>query len=177
MVKYPSTDEATLKGIENRTQFAHDLGGFLMIWGHFEFAVEIRIAELARLTALRGSIVLASLNSGARFAILHSLLAEFGTKAESDAVRAAITFAKRNALIHSSLASEKHFSEFGFYQRRVDNSYKVTLQRYTADEFHERFKKVCELAEKATEAMGITPKKMNSYGQRARFPDVRSRRQ
>ena len=86
-----------------------------------------------------------------------------------------MSYAKRNALIHSVLGSEDDSSEFVFYYRSVDDRYKVTAHTYDHESFHTHVWRFCELADEALIAMGLDERESQTiadfkeYGQKARF--------
>lgn len=170
MVKLPSAPSPPTEGeVERRTQFMHDFAAVLSIWAELEMVIEIKIAQLTGMKALDASIVLGSLQAGARKNILYSLLNERGEKETISKVRAAISFAKRNVLVHSQYASENDYSKFRLYQREVKESYKVTSHDFTAETFHQHFLKFRELHHEADAALGVSDKQIAEYGRAARF--------
>lgn len=174
MVKIPSMPENFDPAhVERRTQFMHDLAALLSVWAELEMAIEFRIAKLVGMNPLDASIVLGSLQAGGKQNILYSLLAERGLTDERAAIKAAVSFAKRNVLVHSQFGSEDDFSLFRLFKREVKDSYKVIRHDYTAETFNDHFMTFRELVADALAAMKVTPDDIVEYGRAARFEGLK----
>lgn len=177
MVKIPSLNERTSDpiAIERRTQFLHDTGVLVHMWNRVELFVELAIWRITGLSPLHCSIMLGSLQHRAKISILYSLLREDGKNAAISKLKAAMSYAKRNALIHSAVASEEDSSKFVFYYRTVDDRYKVAAHTYDQDSFHDHVWQFCKLADEALIEIGLdetapeTIAALKEYGQKARF--------
>jgi len=169
MVKVPTTDISCPEALERRTQLLHDYGAFMALWSEFEFILEVKIAALAGMEPLKASIVLGGLSFGNKPKILYSLLSLSSDTTTAPKVRAVINAARRNALVHSVVASEPDLTEIGFVTREVGNTYKVRENRFTADSFHKHFLEFRRLYYEATDALGITVEAAEQYGRTARL--------
>ena len=169
MVRAPSANGPDAKGIENRTQLLHDLGVLVTLWSQLELHIEVEIARITGMSFHHASIVLGTLQHKAKTSILYSLLR---TQERTDVIpkiKAAINFAKRNALMHSAMATEADFSKFVFFSRTMDDAYKVKALRYTAEEFHQHVYKFRDLANVAIHHLSIPEEELGAYGKAALF--------
>jgi hypothetical protein len=172
MVKYVLSDPMPEQAIDRRTQFLHDYGSLLSVWSEFELALEVKIAQLAKMEPLTASIVLGSLSFGNKPAILLSLLDEAGDTETGPKITNVINKARRNALVHGVVASERDISEIGFVKREVGPKYTVKTSAFTSDSFHEHFLAFREAYLEAMQALGLTLADLEEYGQKARlFPE------
>src|SRR3954451_13178838 len=119
MVKLHNTPTEPEEQIERRTQLMHDFGSLVATWSEFEFRVELKIAQLTEMKLLDAAIVLGGLGFGAKANILYSLLSERGEREIVEKVKAVVSAAKRNSLVHGAVGSEEDYSKFGFYKRNV----------------------------------------------------------
>jgi hypothetical protein len=161
--------DSSEEDVERRTQFMHDLAAVLAVWAELEMVIEVKIANLTGMKPLDASIVLGSLQSGTRKNILFSLLKERGEKAAISKVKSAISFAKRNMLVHSQFAAAERFTGFRLYQREVKDAYKVTSHDFTAETFHQHFVKFRQLFLEARDALGVRHRHIEKYAHEARF--------
>jgi hypothetical protein len=69
--------------------------------------------------------MLGGLQHKAKISILYALLREDGKSEAISKLKAAMSYARRNALIHSAMGSEHDSSRFVFFHRSLDDRYKV----------------------------------------------------
>ena len=172
MVKLPPHVSPETPGIDQFQQLNHDYGAILILWGTLEISIEITIARLTGMSFLNASIVLGSLQFGAKRNILSSLLRERGDTERMKPLTNLITFAKRNALVHSVMANESDHSRFDFHQREIKDAYKVTAHSFTADTFHDHFLKFIQLEALVNAALGISKNDLTQYAHEAKFSDI-----
>lgn len=177
MVKIPSQHEggADPAAIERRTQFLHDTGVLIHMWNMVEIYIELAIWRITKLSPLHCSIMLGGLQHKAKISILYALLREDGNDAAISKLKSAMSYAKRNALVHSIIGSEEDSSKFVFYYRSVDDRYKVVAHTFDQDSFHDHVWQFCKLANDALIEIGCdelaaeTIADLKEYGQKARF--------
>lgn len=169
MVKIPSTAGADIEGIEERTQLLHDLGILVALWSQFEIYIEMAIMGITKVSPLHNSILLGSLQFKAKVSILKSLLRTEGKTDTISKINTAVSFAKRNVLMHSAMSSERDFSKFGFFYRSVDDGYNVKAHTYTATDFHKHVYRFKDLANDAIDDLGLSEEMMQKYGHGAQF--------
>lgn len=177
MVKIPADRErlADEEAIALRTQFFHDLGLLVSMWNQVELYIEFAIYRRTGMSALHSSVVLGGLQHKAKVSILKSLLKLEGQDEAVSKINSALSYAKRNALMHGVPGSESDSSSFGFFHRRVDDSYKVQAHKFTADEFHEHVWEFGRLANEALLAIGLDENdqklkaEIDEYGKAAKF--------
>lgn len=169
MVRLPTEATPDVHGLEQRTQLLHDLGVLISLWAELEMHVEIAIAHSTKMNFLHASIVLGTLQNKAKVGILYSLLKLNDDDVAVSKMKTAMSYAKRNALMHGMMGSEDDFSEFAFFHRSVDNGYKVNKLSFTAQSFHEHVWKFRELADEAIACLKTTPEQLQEYGRQAKF--------
>lgn len=177
MVKIPEYAEhsSDTEAINRRTQFLHDLGLLIHQWNRVELCLELAICRMTGLSNLHCSIMLGSLQHKAKVNILYALLRDAKQTGAISKLKTAMSYAKRNALMHGVFASEDDGSEFVIFHRSIDDRYKVAAHRFTADSFHDHVWKFCNLAGDALEALGLSENDpelklaMESYSKDARF--------
>lgn len=159
----------------DRTQLLHDFGLLIVTWNEFELYIELAILRITGLSQLHCSIVLGGLQHKAKVSILKALLHEQGNKDAVSKLKAALSHAKRNALMHGVPSSDTAKSKYAFTHRSIDDRYKAATHIFTPDEFHERVWKFNELCVEALNAIGINPNcpktkaELKDYGKGAKF--------
>ena len=168
MIKIPKTAEITSpEFIADRTQFFHDYAALLLLWGQFEFALEVAIARLAGLTPPDASIILGGLSFGNKPPMLYSLLAKRGKPDASAKVKAVINHVGRNALVHGIAGSDYETRDFAFFRREVGEELVVKHILYTADTFNAHFERFRDLADAALDALGISDADLSQFAREA----------
>lgn len=152
---------------EKRTQFLHDYAALMMLWAEFELAIEAKIAEIANLAPRDASIIVGSLNFGAKSNILYALLAERNDTLIAPKVRAVIDHAQRNVLIHSSPAGDEATGRFSFFRRDVGNRYVVSHLNFTDKTFNQHWLNFRQLEHEALVAMSFTDETLQQYAREA----------
>ncbi len=146
------------------------------MWNQVELYIEFAIHRRTGMSALHSSVVLGGLQHKAKVSILKSLLKLEGKDDAVSKINTALTYAKRNALMHGMPGSEEDGSIFGFFHRRVDDKYQVQAHRFTADEFHDHVWEFARLANEALLAIDIDETdaqlkaEIDEYGKAAGFP-------
>ncbi|AYJ85800.1 hypothetical protein D3Y57_07205 [Sphingomonas paeninsulae] len=156
MVKIPTIGGGDIEGVEQRTQFLHDLGILIALWGKVEMHIECEIWKITKMEMLHASIVLGTLQHKAKISILYALLRLEGRDDAISHLKTAMSFAKRNALMHGTLASEHDFTKFSFFTRSVDDRYRVKRHDYNAATFHDHVWQFRELASAAVDCLTVT---------------------
>lgn len=170
MVKLPEPSRpAPRPFIRQRTQLLHDYGAFLTLWSEFELLLEVKIAELTGLQPVDASIVLGTLGFGTKPLILEALLHERGSAELMEKVNAAISHAKRNALVHSLVASEHSPPKFAFARRDLGRGYRVRHTTFNDESFNKHFETFRKLYKEAQDALGIQLEDMEEYARSARI--------
>lgn len=118
---------------------------------YFEFAIYKRTG----MSPLHSSIVLGGLQHKAKVSILKSLLKAEGQTEAVSKIKSALSYAKRNALMHGAPGSETDSSQFGFFHRNVDDKHEVKAYKFTAEEFHAHVWEFARLADEALLSIGI----------------------
>ena len=156
MVKLPTTTTNLPPDfVEKRTQFLHDYGAFLALWSEFELMLEVKIAQLTGMAAKDASIVIGGLNFGSKPSILCSLLEQRGDSETPKKVRAVITHARRNALVHGIAGADRDPIAFAFFKREIGDTYQVKHLTFDADTFNEHFERLRILHGEAADALGL----------------------
>lgn len=169
MVRLPfgvRDDSAFTRG---RTQILHDYGAILALWGEMEIAIEIKIAKLAGLNDRTASIMLGGLAFGPKADILFSLLTEVNDEDVIKAVDKVISFTRRNALVHSVMASEPEDLTFTFIKRETRRTHTVSHHTFTAAQFHRHFLKMRLLQHRAFTALGVFQDDLEAYSKAAKL--------
>lgn len=177
MVKIPAANErlSCPEAIERRTQVFHDLGLLIGLWNQMELYFEYAIHKRTGMSALHSSIVLGGLQNKAKVSILKSLLRTDGETEAVSKINTAMSYAKRNALMHGIPGSEQDSSRFGFFHRNVDNKYEVKSHKFTPEEFHNHVWEFARLADEAVLAIGfdhddpMLKAELDEYGKAAGF--------
>lgn len=99
--------------------------------------------------------MLGGLQHKAKVSVLYALLREDGRTEAVSKLKTAMSYAKRNALMHSALGSEDDSSKFSFFYRSIDDRYKVATHTFTEGSFHDHVWRFCNLADEALLALGI----------------------
>jgi len=119
--------------------------------------------------------MMGALQHKAKISILKSLLREKGEIDLISKINTAMSYAKRNSLMHGVLGSEQDHSKFLFFDRRVDNRYKVNVHSFTSESFHEHVWQFCNLADEVLLELGIDvdssafKQELLDYGKDAQF--------
>jgi hypothetical protein len=177
MVKVPVEVERDFDAdsIERRTQFLHDLGVLVAQWNRIEICIEIAIRRLTGLSNAHCSLMMGALQHKAKISILKSLLREKGEIDLISKLNTALSYAKRNSLMHGVLGTEQDYSRFSFFDRKVDNRYKVSVHSFTSDSFHEHVWNFCRLADEVLLDLSIDvdsaafKQELLAYGKDAQF--------
>ena len=172
MVKIPSEAGLGAPGVEERTQMLHDLGVLMALWSHLELFIEVAIWQITKMSGLHASILLGGLQHKSKISILYALLRLDGKDATISKMKTAMSYAKRNALIHSALGTEDDFSQFAFFYRSIDDRYKVTKHSYTATTFHNHVWHFRDLANAALDDLPVTHEQIDNYGKQAKFDGI-----
>jgi hypothetical protein len=180
MVKIPQNAEHAIddEAIERRTQFLHDLGVLVYQWNATEIYIEMAIRRLTGLSNLHCSILLGGLQHKAKTISLYALLRENGESEAISKMKTAMSYAKRNALMHGVTGSEADMSKFSVFHRSVDDRYRVATHNFTAESFHDHVWEFCRLVDNALKTLGIdvdapeTKQALSAYAKDARFEGI-----
>ena len=177
MIKIPEGFEqlSDPESIAMRTQFLHDLGVLITTWNTFEFLMEFAIFKIVKISPVHSSIMLGGLQHKAKVNILKSLLKKEGKDAEVSAIKTALSYAKRNDLIHGVPGLNEADGKIGTAFRSVQDKYQITTRDFSSEEFTKHVYRFCVLADEAAFALGVDwnnpviKKEVNDYARRAGF--------
>lgn len=148
------------------------------MWNLFEAYIELAILRITKMQPLHCAILLGSLQHKAKVSILKALLHEEGKGEAVSKIKAALSHAKRNALLHGVPGIGDSAAKFAFYHRQVDDRYVVQNHMFTAEQFHAHVTRFLDLVSEALFALGINPEnpatelELDAYGKAARFAEL-----